>query len=297
MQDNSSVKSLLAAASRSLKTQNQDACAVVRNETAGLNALLVADGVGSHYGAAEAACVAVEAARRSLLEVSDEAIPRPGDLIRLAQRELAGYVRSLPSLPPGLNADNGFGTTLLCAVEVDGQILAGYTGNGALIHIRGNFNDFPTSKLAPWSAMNYLNPHSLFRHGRNVLFHIVSPFIHPARYTELSFSKDDLAFGDLVLLCTDGLCSYDQASMGRDLDQGLTWIQYEPRLLMLLERLNSFLRGGDYTDDALQQTLEEYLNELVEKSMIEDDCTLAVLISARALEYQSKAGASGQNRG
>jgi len=290
-------KSLLAAASRSLKGQNQDACAVVRNETAGLNALLVADGVGSHYGAAEAARVVVEAARRSLLEAGNGAVPRPGELIQLAQRELEGYVCSLPSSPQGLTADTGFGTTLLCAVEVDGRIHAGYTGNGALIHIRGNFNEFPASQLAPWSAMNYLNPHSRFLHGRNALFYIVSPFIQPARYTELSFSKDDLAFGDLVLLCTDGLCSYDQTPMGRDLDQGLTWIQYEPRLLMLLERLSGFLRAGDYTDDALQQMLEQYLNELVEKSMVEDDCTLAVLISPRALEYQAKAGASGQKEG
>jgi hypothetical protein len=288
-------KTLLAAATRSAKPRNEDACAVVRNEPAGLNAIIVADGLGSHYGADQAAALAVAAVRQFLLAARPDNFPDPHELIQAAQQELAHYLEvHKTELPDRLHADNAFGTTLLCAIETDGQIHAAYTGNGALLHLRGNFNRFPPSQLVPWSVMNYLNPHSLMNGGRNVLYHIVSPFISPARFTALSISKDEAVFGDILVASTDGLCSFDQAAMGQDVDRGHTWIQVEPRLLILLERLGEFLRGGDYRDEALEQALDAYLDELVEKGLTDDDCTLAVLVTARALDYQRKAATACQ---
>ena len=289
-------KTLLAAATRSAKARNEDACAIVRNGQAGLNAIIVADGVGSHYGADQAATLAVEAVRQSLLAAQPDRLPTPNDLIQAAQRELARHLEAHKAeLPDRLHADNAFGTTLLCAIETDGQIQLAYTGNGALLHLRGNFNHFPPSQLVPWSVMNYLNPHSLMSGGRNALYHIVSPFIAPAGFTALSLSKDDKLFGDIVVASTDGLCSFDQAATGQDMDQGRTWIQVEPRLLILLERLGQFLRGGDYRDEALEQALNAYLDELVEKGLTDDDCTLAVLVTARVLEYQRKKATAPEN--
>ena len=50
----------VAAASLTNKVVNQDACGVVLNEKARLSAIVVADGLGSHYGAEIASRIAVD---------------------------------------------------------------------------------------------------------------------------------------------------------------------------------------------------------------------------------------------
>jgi serine/threonine protein phosphatase PrpC len=285
MVNQSKKATLLAAASRAGKPGNQDAWAVVRNPLAGLNAVIVADGVGSHYGAAEAAAVAVEAVRRELacLEAAGP-LSGPGALLVGAQRELESYVaQRRAELPAGLNADNSFGTTLLCAVETAERICAAYAGNGALLHLRANFSRFPSTLLWPWSVMNYLNPHAVPKQGRNVLYQIVSPFA-PIQFTEFAFSKDERLFGDVIVACTDGICSADEVPAGKD-PQGRVWVQAEPHLLLLLRHLSEFFRQGEYSDAVLQVSLEKYLDELVQGGLIDDDSTVAVLVTSQALNY------------
>jgi two-component sensor histidine kinase len=89
-------------------------------------------------------------------------------LDRIGQRTLTVSDDGI-GLPADLDWRNAFGTTVLCAVETIDHIVVGYLGNGAIIHIRGNFTTFPPSQLLPWTAINYLNPHTISQGGKNTM--------------------------------------------------------------------------------------------------------------------------------
>ncbi len=169
------IATILAVASTSNKEKNQDACAVVKNEEAGLTAVIVADGIGSHFAADQGSHVVTESAVSTLAELGQDSHVGLEDVFREAHTRLKKHVvEHAEDIPADVDWANAFGTTLLCAVETRRHLLLGYVGNGALVHIRGNFNSFPESQLLPWSAINYLNPHSFSRNGKNVLYKLLS---------------------------------------------------------------------------------------------------------------------------
>jgi hypothetical protein len=190
------------------------------------------------------------------------------------------------SLPADVDWDAAFGTTALCAVDTPGEIRLGYVGNGAIFHVRANFNTFPSSQLLPWTAVNYLNPHSAPQQGKNVLYQIVAPratgHVLP---TVVTVGKDSERLGDIVMVCTDGIYSYDQTPMGRDGD-GNIWISGEATMALFFEALSRFFAGGSHTDDDLRLALEDYLKEVETKGLATDDCTVGVIVTERALTYQ-----------
>jgi len=286
--------SILAVASISNKDKNEDACASVRNEGVPLAALIVADGVGSHFAADQAARVVTGSALETLANLGAESAVDIEQIFEGAHQRLKKHVLdNAEEIPADVDWANAFGTTLLCAVETQSRLLLGYVGNGALVHIRGNFNTFPDSQLLPWSAINYLNPHSFSRNGKNVLYKLLaprsqSPTVSP---TVLSLQKDNELFGDIVVVCSDGICSYDQTPIGRD-GAGRIWIGSDETLELLFETLKDFFAQECWTQEGLEEGLNAYLGTLREKNLITDDCTLGVLISERALSYQEALRAS-----
>jgi hypothetical protein len=105
--------------------------------------------------------------------------------------------------------------------------------------------------------------------------------------------KDDELFGDIVVVCSDGICSYDQTPIGRD-GQGRIWIGSDETLELLFDVLKAFLSREQWTSDALREALSAYLVTLREKNLVTDDCTLGILITDRALAYQEVLRASAQ---
>jgi len=279
---------LVAAASLTNKVVNQDACGVVLNEKARLSAIVVADGLGSHYGAEIASRIAVDTAARYL-----QAIESPSDLdldrVFSAARHAIDNYASQDGLatPPDLDWDNAFGTTLLCAVETRDLITVGYLGNGGIFHIRGDFQSFPKNQLLPWTAINYLNPHSAPRDGKNVLYKLLSPRRKGPETVPaiLTFRKDNEFLGDLVMICSDGIYSYDQTPIGKDAEDRV-WISGERAICMFFEFLGGFFSGEEYTAAELETTLHSYLAGLRLENLVTDDCTLAVLIGDQAIRRQ-----------
>lgn len=287
-------QSLIAAATFSRKCVNQDAAAVLRNERVPLAAIVVADGLGSHFGAEAASELAVASVCEGLRAISSEGeidLPR---LYRDAVERIESYaIRS--GLPNGLDARDAFGTTLLAAVETERQVHLSYVGNGGILHVRSDFTAFPETQLLPWSAMNYLNPHARSKAGKNVLYRLLSIRSTEAmvRPTLLTLSKDEEWCGDILVACTDGIYSFDQSPIGKDSD-GRIWISAEETMVLLYQRLGAFFAAECYTDEALSQCLEDYLRALDQANLVSDDCTLAVLVTGRALAFQKHLRSAGR---
>ena len=279
---------LAAAATISAKAVNQDAQTVAVNPRAALAAVIVADGLGSNYGAEVASAIVADtiAAWLDMLSPDDDL-----DLQRLfadAHGRLRNEIEErLETLPPDLDWNNAFGTTAICAVEMPNVIACGYVGNGGIFHLRGNFNTFPSSQLLPWNALNVLNPHSISVGGKNVLYKTISPRSKPEDVTPsvVIISKDEVHFGDIVVCCTDGIYSYDQVPIGRD-DRQRIWISGEAAMARLYESLARFFDGVP-SREALQASLDDYLASLLAGGFVNDDCTVAVLITEKTLAYQS----------
>jgi serine/threonine protein phosphatase PrpC len=283
----SPLRGLVAGSTISAKPVNQDAFCVVRNEKVPLAAAIVADGLGSHFGAEIASSIAAATIAAGLDKLTTAAQLDLHGLFCEASRAIAQYrTEHADSLPPNLDWQNAFGTTAVCAVETDHELLLAYIGNGGIFHIRGNFNTFPKSQLLPWTAVNYLNPHALPRDGKNVIYQVLSPYGSGGATapTILTLTKDDELLGDIILICTDGVYSFDQVPMGRDSDRKV-WISAEPSTTLFFEALDCFFTGPT-SQDRLNRCVETYLTNLKAANLVCDDCTVGVLITEKALEFQ-----------
>jgi hypothetical protein len=285
--------SLAAVATLSLKETNQDACVVVASRTTPALGVTVCDGIGSHPGAEFASTFAAESIASQL-----EQMPRERIAALNAQTMTEVYFNACKAigdksstdpmarvvLPPGASP----GSTALCALELQHSILLAYSGNGAILHLRSNFNDFPESALLPWSAVNLLNPHSQPVHGKNLLYKFLSAtaILAEAEPSVLLLGKDQTVMGDIVAVVSDGICSYDQATIGQN-ELGV-WIHAESTLLMLYRHLDEFFCANDFTSTALTRTLEAYLAAVKNSGQMSDDCSIGVLVTGKAVEYQRK---------
>jgi serine/threonine protein phosphatase PrpC len=270
------------------KQPNQDACAVAANPDHPLSAVVVADGVGSHYGADLASATVAESLGTYLRSLDREMPIDLREAFTFAHARLVHEVerRHDPSSPQ-IDWTRAFGTTAICAVETKRSIVLAYAGNGAIFHIRGNFNTFGPAQLLPWSALNYLNPHSISLNGKNAMYKLLSPRatseeIEPAI---IEIAKDDAHFGDIILCCTDGIYSFDQVSIGRDGNHNL-WISGEASMERFYATLKRFFEN-EPSIDGLETALETYLAELGEANLVTDDCTVGVVITRKALEFQA----------
>jgi hypothetical protein len=199
--------------------------------------------------------------------------------LRAAARHEAGGAAPLPQT---------YGTTLLVGLETETDLVAGYAGNGAIWHIRGNFDDFPSTTL-PWNAVNLLNPHTLPRDGREVLYNIVDAADESPPVPSIVSVGKDPRFGDILLLCTDGVYSADQVTHGTD-SGGRLWIGAEPAMLAFHQALRELFDGWDgEATPALREALEAWLLDLRARGLLEDDATVGVIVTADALRYQRRA--------
>jgi hypothetical protein len=57
---------------------------------------------------------------------------------------------------------------------------------------------------------------------------------------------------------------------------------------LMYAELATFCRSGDLTARALQQMLDRYLATLCERDLVNDDCTVGIVISDTALRYHER---------
>ncbi|GHT28136.1 hypothetical protein AGMMS49574_01840 [Bacteroidia bacterium] len=273
-------KSIIATATITNKSVNQDSKREI--STSLINAVLVADGLGSYKYAEQSSILAIEAMQKQL-EVEDVDYLDFNKLFRISQESLIELAKQVKR-EENYGSDNLFGTTLIVLVETEKKIKIAYVGNGAIWHIRGNFDEFSSIYSFPWSAVNLLNPHTVEERGKEALYRLISD-----RNTDcneyipsiIEIEKDSYQ-GDIFMICSDGIYSEDQRIFGRN-STGV-WVKYDSSMRIFFEHLKCFFEKIDYSSEKLHDALIQYLKEI--KTDLDDDATLGVLITKSTLEYQ-----------
>ena len=286
---------IVAVGTWSRKQNNQDAAGVVCHPELPVSGVIVADGLGSHFGADVAAHEATAALARSIEAApSLESLVMPV-LFEHARDAIAKVVDRHGSVPGGLNLDDAFGTTLLCGLDLPERLLMAYVGNGSLIHLRANFVELPPTLLMPWSAVNCLNPHSQMVDGIGLLYKWLGPRTSAVQSapSAIELTKDNHGCGDILIVGSDGLCSLDHAQAGPDARNQL-WHSADWSIAVLYEHLRTFFSDGLLTSAGLRDALENYLGDLAARHPISDDCTVAVVVTGAALRYYESRRSQGR---
>ena len=181
-----------------VRPHNEDTCGTF--ESRGARLLVVADGMGGHRGGATASRLAVESLERSLAETNELSGDWLAAAIRKANREVHGRSEQEPGL-------RGMGTTLVAVlISPDGRAWVGHVGDSRAYRLRGDTFEALTEDHSVVAEM--------IRRG------VITPteaIIHPRRNEILrsvgveadcqpDVAELELAPGDRVLLCSDGLC-------------------------------------------------------------------------------------------
>lgn len=275
--------SIIATATNTNKSENQDGKRELSSTE--FQAIFIADGLGSYKYAKLSSDRVVDFflnAANTAEKITDLNLTK---LFQDAKEKLIEVANeTIPEEEK--KEENLFGTTAISMIELEDKIKIAYVGNGAIWHIRGNFNVFPTSYLFPWNAVNLLNPHTIPEDGKEALYRLIS---NNNDFKEcipsiIEIEKDN-EYGDIFMICTDGVYSEDQLKSGKN-DKGI-WVKYETSMLKFFEHLNHFFKTNPaYLRESLEQILHQYLEEL--KPTLDDDATIGILITAKTLNYQNE---------
>jgi len=281
------MKSLVTCATQTHKsTCNQDFCGTVTNEKAIFKGVIVADGIGSHSRSELSSKFCAEKLKEKL-----EFVVKKEDIdfelfFSQIKEDLKSYSNS--ELSESELKNNPFGTTLICAIELDKEYQIAYVGNGSIWQISGNFNHFGANRYLPWNSINLLNPHTIEVEGKSALFKFLSIDENVScKPTVITISKNEDSFGDIIIITSDGVFTNDEVRIGKD-DNDVIWIMGEESIKLLYDKL-SVLFDHDLTNIEeidLQGNINEYLSELKERKIMHDDTTLGIIISPQVLKYQ-----------
>lgn len=271
---------------------NQDGFALVTNAQVGLKAMIIADGLGSYAYPKEAATRVTEFVKQGLEKVATPNIDY-NKIFRGAKRDLQRLADTYRELP-----DEALGTTLIVVVEQPDAVTIAYVGNGAVWHLRGDFNHFSENRSLPWNSLNYLNPHTVQNPmGKEALYRLISNnnSEDEATPTILRINKDELHAGDIFIACTDGLYSTDQIPVGK-LGNGTLWLGENDRMAQLYSHLDKFFQSVMYIT-TLSEALMSFLEHTHQNEPLDDDTTMAMLVTKRAFKYQQTKMKRNQERG
>jgi PPM family protein phosphatase len=300
--------SIAAVQSISLKIANQDSCKCILIHEPDTFAIMVADGIGSFPGSEKASSFVCVKASDLIAGIVDGNLTWRQLFLKIQNDLNKQYEKELPEAKPAIlekkleesnettakhtvsTEISKIGTTFIAAFETEDTFKIAYAGNGAVFHLRANFNQFPPEVIhIPWSSMNYLNPHSNFVDGSEVLYKFIATDSNPADCvpTELIISKDNEFYGDILMICTDGIASNDQAIYATSNDpSGIAyWVKKEKTMDIFYKYLQEFITSKEVNAETLEKVLKNLLCEYQLQNLLEDDSTIGLIITDKALKY------------
>jgi hypothetical protein len=281
--------SALTANTITQKTINEDAYCVIHNPIKEINGICIADGLGSMPYCAEAASFVTKFFKEKFV---DPELPEIQDqFLRNCFLECRDKLR-IHATTMNVADYNGltmFGTTCIVMLEMPEKFVFAYIGNGSIWHIRPNIYNFNKRFWPiPWNAVNYLNPHSILdpKTNREAIYKLFSPDMYDEGVipTILTIAKDNLD-GDIVMICTDGIHSNDQAPIGVIAKTGEIWKKMDQSLDYFFKNLEKYYKGTSMEQVNLDEVVSNLLKELKDNRLLDDDATLGVLITDQALQY------------
>ena len=269
--------------SKPFKDPNQDAGDIYRGEHC--SAVAIADGLGSSFDAHIASKLAVEVFLtgvqefdRQDREITIETVHQLWDHVPDA---LAHYCNSNPARY--LDQPHALQTTLMTVIELTDSYLISYMGNGSILHVRGDFWSF-WERRWPWCVTDLMLGHSFLNDtGKDTLYGIVAPTGLTAEIRLLQVWKD-IKYGDLLVLCSDGISSPDHLRIGYDPDHKL-WLEVNPHVYALPTQFIKpyFAQIGQQCNPSV--VLGGALQTFLDAQTFDDDATVGAIVSQSAREY------------
>lgn len=263
---------MYAAAGHIGVKQDQDRSAAMSSDQYLL--VLLCDGIGEFKGSGRVAELVVRAIEEEKPESRDGMMAA----IRTVQEDIKRE---------GIEG----GTTLICAYRnhawPDGEVVIQHLGNGAVMHLAGDFSD-PGPGQFPYRYRHVVLPHV---DPQGVLVRHVS---HRSMAPELDLSETRLRLnspqGDILLFVTDGIATLEEEMIVRN-EEGSFWRYEFGALQLLLERLGRFMqepqehegfskRLGEFVHDALARMKDD--------GLLEDDASLGIIVTDAVLQYHRK---------
>ena len=280
------MKSIITCASNTPKKVNEDHCKSFHNPGIDIRGVIVADGIGSHYLPQEGSYFCTLKLKELLESLNSKEDLNFNKLFQDVAKALDEDILSNDDITIPEAAESAFGTTLICAVELEDSYKIAYIGNGSAWHIRGNFNSFSPVRFLPWNAVNLLNPHTVEEGGKESLYKYFSYKGSNCIPTVLTISKDTTDFGEIILITTDGFHSPDQCAVGKD-GNGKLWVKGEDSLPRLLNPLSELLKYGtdELQEGDLNANIERFLAETKESRLMDDDTSIGIILSVQAIKY------------
>lgn len=280
------MNSIISCASQTHKRDkpNQDFCIAFDNSNLKIKGVIVSDGIGSHAFSEISSRFCAERAKEKLQTLENLPIDFKTIFFEI-KKELEEFV--INELTKDDLNKTTLGTTLICAVETLDEYQIAYVGNGSIWQISGNFNHFGKAIALPWNSINLLNPHTIEQKGKSVLYKYISIADVSTIPSIIKLSKNEDAFGDIIIITSDGVYTSDEAKIGKD-DNGVIWEMGEDTMIELYKTLDIFFSDNpsEATNVDLEFELNKYLTLLRHRDIMDDDTTLGVIISQKAIDYQ-----------
>ena len=238
--------------------------------------IAVADGVGSASHGKEAANFVIDQLQ---------------SFIKDSSTEISKHYQSISNSIKSFNETEEYETTLISFHSTQSKKFhLYYTGNGCILHLKGNFWQQKIPSHVPFNLVNLLSPHTLLENGKEVLYNYFSNKKDMEISTSELVVSPDPFFGDIFIIGTDGFFSADQIKIGKN--KSGTWQQISYILTTFFEKfIKLFEENNPIEEDQVSHFINEFLNNMQANSQLEDDTSIGIFISENALKYHQKQNA------
>ncbi len=278
------LQGIVAVGTKTAKPQNEDFCDLYKGES--VSALAIADGLGSSTDAHVAAELAVKYFLEGVksFDCRNKTI-KSEDIVKfwksVAIKIKAYYEENKEQYQ---NKSKILETTLITIVELKDRYLISYLGNGSVLYIRGDFWHF-WNRQWPWCISDLMIGHSILdENGKDVLYGILGPDGDASSLRLLNITKDAYC-GEILVLTTDGVSSPDHSKVGRDSNNKL-WLEINPHIESLVNvYLAEYFKRITKENIDQSQILNEIIGKFLSERTFDDDATMGIIVSSRAIEY------------